>query len=347
MKNCKIFLLLFLSIAVHTYAIDKTNQCVPSIHRFTKWIQSSGDTITVRVIDDKYCCYYTVDGYALAKNIEGNLCYARIDRNGNLKPTTILASRPDGRTKQELRYIDKMKSNDKLLIFAVKRVKSMMRGRTFVRKSAYDFRTDTISFIDDSICIVTNHFFCCVSDVYKSIRIKYRYSIKPSNIPYEYLPRDTSLCFVLHLENTSDSIIQLPAEEYEKIDFYHIDGYNYRWFDENGNPRDDMLPPNIFLSKDRWTPITENYASVYSSDLPLWFYNYAKCESQIMSFDAISFYVEGSYLFFLMNASDNKQNKYVSHNYIECGEKDLPRDSYSWAEKRAAFVLLNIDFDTW
>lgn len=88
---------------------------VPAVPYPVEWIQPSGDTIMIRIIgDERWSCRTTEDGFVLVENRKGALCYARLNCKGEYKPTCIVARRPEQRTKRELRYIGKMKKNEKL-----------------------------------------------------------------------------------------------------------------------------------------------------------------------------------------------------------------------------------------
>lgn len=88
---------------------------IPAVPNPVEWIQPSGDTIIIRLVgDEKWNCRMTEDGFVLAENKKGALCYAKVDRKGNFRPTRIVAHKPEQRTKKELKYIEKMKKNEKL-----------------------------------------------------------------------------------------------------------------------------------------------------------------------------------------------------------------------------------------
>ena len=115
MRQIKILFLLLVISATAFAQEQRGPQRVPAVPHPIEWVQPSGDTIMFRLIgDENWSCRYTEDGYALVENKKGALCYAKVGCKGQLKATCIVASRPDRRTKKELRYLEKMKKNEKL-----------------------------------------------------------------------------------------------------------------------------------------------------------------------------------------------------------------------------------------
>ncbi|MCQ2344052.1 MAG: hypothetical protein MJ002_03900 [Paludibacteraceae bacterium] len=88
---------------------------VPAVPYPVEWVQPSGDTIMIRIIgDENWSCRTTEDGFVLVENKKGALCYAKVDKEGGYRATCIVARRPERRRRCELRYIEKMKKNEKL-----------------------------------------------------------------------------------------------------------------------------------------------------------------------------------------------------------------------------------------
>ncbi|MBQ0008109.1 MAG: hypothetical protein KBT40_05265 [bacterium] len=86
---------------------------VPAVPYPVEWIQPMGDTIMIRIVgDEHWSCRTTEDGFVLVENKKGALCYAKLNCKGEYRATCIVAHKL--RTKRELRYIEKMKKNDKL-----------------------------------------------------------------------------------------------------------------------------------------------------------------------------------------------------------------------------------------
>ena len=118
MKKLLLALVLTMAVAEVTAQNDVTPgrpNRVPAVPYPVEWVQPSGDTIMIRIFgDERWSCRTTEDGFVLVENRKGALCYARLNCKGEYRATCIVARRPENRTKCELRYIEKMKKNEKL-----------------------------------------------------------------------------------------------------------------------------------------------------------------------------------------------------------------------------------------
>ena len=115
MKRFGVLFLFAIMAVVVSGQDDRRQNRVPAVPHPVEWVQPSGDTIMIRIIgDENWSCRTTEEGYVLVENRKGAMCYARVDCKGRYKATCIVASSPERRTKKELRYIEKMKKNEKL-----------------------------------------------------------------------------------------------------------------------------------------------------------------------------------------------------------------------------------------
>lgn len=90
-------------------------QKVPAVPYPVEYVQPDGDTLTIRVFGDERGSWRTtIDFYVVEENSKHTLCYAKIGRQGEYKPTHIKAHNPEARSRRELRYIRKMDKNEKL-----------------------------------------------------------------------------------------------------------------------------------------------------------------------------------------------------------------------------------------
>ncbi|MDP4239337.1 MAG: M6 family metalloprotease domain-containing protein, partial [Bacteroidota bacterium] len=75
-------------------------------------IQPDGTELTVRLHGDEYFNYETtLDGYALVRDAEGILTYAKADADGNLISTAVRATNIEKRSAKEKQFIQNLKSN--------------------------------------------------------------------------------------------------------------------------------------------------------------------------------------------------------------------------------------------
>lgn len=72
--------------------------------------QSDGTTVQAFKHGDQFCAYFTtIDGKVLYSNIAGDLCYARLDNNGELVATDMIAHDPQLRTAGEKAFVESLK----------------------------------------------------------------------------------------------------------------------------------------------------------------------------------------------------------------------------------------------
>ena len=78
----------------------------PAYHGTTQVAQPDGSRVTIRLVGDEYLNYNTTaDGYSLVRRDDGAYVYARLNLQGQLEPTTLLAHDEGERTADERSYI--------------------------------------------------------------------------------------------------------------------------------------------------------------------------------------------------------------------------------------------------
>lgn len=71
-------------------------------------IQPNGDKLTILLRGDEWGHWaMTVDGWQILENEKGYLCYAQLDKKGNLRPARKVAKDADNRKKSETRWLQK------------------------------------------------------------------------------------------------------------------------------------------------------------------------------------------------------------------------------------------------
>ncbi|MCQ2331883.1 MAG: hypothetical protein MJZ95_01595 [Paludibacteraceae bacterium] len=108
MKKRWLIIILVLTVVVMSYGQERRAQRVQATPFPVEWIQPDGDTLVIRIFGDERGSYRTtVDGYVVAENSHGKLCYARKNCRGQYCATCRQAHNASKRTKCEIRYIEK------------------------------------------------------------------------------------------------------------------------------------------------------------------------------------------------------------------------------------------------
>lgn len=108
MKRSLIIFFSLLAFATIVYGQGQRIQRVPATPFPVEWIQPDGDTVIIRIFGDERGSYRTtIDGYVVAENSHGKLCYARKNSHGQYSATCRQAHNAEKRTKCEIRYIEK------------------------------------------------------------------------------------------------------------------------------------------------------------------------------------------------------------------------------------------------
>ena len=85
---------------------------IPAHPGSVKVTQPDGSFVTIRLHGDEYLNYTTtVDGYSVVKNAQGAYVYARLDADGQLAPTAIMAHDAADRKVAEKAYLQGVKKN--------------------------------------------------------------------------------------------------------------------------------------------------------------------------------------------------------------------------------------------
>ena len=80
----------------------------PAYHGTTKVTQPDGSSVTIRLVGDEYLHYNTTtDGYSLVRRDDGAYVYARLNVEGQLEATSLLAHDAGERTAAERSYLEK------------------------------------------------------------------------------------------------------------------------------------------------------------------------------------------------------------------------------------------------
>lgn len=111
---------LFLTIILLSYTFltleaQPSRSNVPATPHPIELEQPNGDSITIRLFGDENSSYRTtIDGYVIEENKKGYYCYAKINCRDEIVASCKKVHNPNKRGKCELKYIAKMKKNDKL-----------------------------------------------------------------------------------------------------------------------------------------------------------------------------------------------------------------------------------------
>ena len=117
----------------------------PAYQGTTRVPQPDGSFVTIRLVGDEYLHYNTTaDGYSLVRRDDGAYVYARMDAEGQLAPTALLAHDASERTAEELAYVKevgRLKPQPTEQMAQMRRQNHMQRARTLSqhRASRYDY----------------------------------------------------------------------------------------------------------------------------------------------------------------------------------------------------------------
>jgi hypothetical protein len=88
---------------------------VPATPHPIEVLQPNGEKLTIRLHGDERKHYTTtIDGFVIMQNIKGFYCYAKINKNGNYKPTKKIAHNKENRKKNEEKFLKKQMKKEKL-----------------------------------------------------------------------------------------------------------------------------------------------------------------------------------------------------------------------------------------
>lgn len=108
MKRSWLIIILVLTVVSMAYGQERRVQRVQATPFPVEWIQPDGDTLVIRIFGDERGSYRTtIDGYVVAENSHGKLCYACRNSRGQYRATCRQAHNASKRTKCEIRYIEK------------------------------------------------------------------------------------------------------------------------------------------------------------------------------------------------------------------------------------------------
>lgn len=100
--------ILILLLCLNIGAVAQRPQRVQATREPIVFVQPDGDTLIIRLHGDEWKHFRTTaDGYLIAKNKRGYYCYAKRNRQGNIRPTCHKAHNEKHRTEKEKAYIRK------------------------------------------------------------------------------------------------------------------------------------------------------------------------------------------------------------------------------------------------
>lgn len=108
-----IFTILILLANILTFAQNQINgRRIPAVPHPIEHIQPNGDTLIYRLHgDERRHWQTTLDGYLIAQNKKGKMCYAKQTKNGKIITTRRTAHNATDRCKCEQRYVEKHITN--------------------------------------------------------------------------------------------------------------------------------------------------------------------------------------------------------------------------------------------
>lgn len=111
-----LFLLALLLIASSSALAQKPSK-VPARCDSMAVCQPNGTSVYVVLLGDEHKrLYTTTDGFVVKKNKKGYFCYAKQSCNGIIKPSHRIICNIGQRSKQDNRYLKRMKKNPNLYI---------------------------------------------------------------------------------------------------------------------------------------------------------------------------------------------------------------------------------------